>query len=272
MKKLKIFIAFLVLVGVKSFSQDSLEVLNYYNSHYKVSEEAYLRMGHRYYVHFRDSCLRGTKLAMADFKNGILRTGGFGYPVQKTFEEDRMIRHDVFKKILENEYSITVEHYGCVLGTSKDCYSYFMDTKIKEKYGDSLYQKIWKTVDSLWNNDSIDLPVRFPGGDSAFNKFVYCNLQLATENDSKNTTHNTISLVLDFDKNGKIIKYFTNGIYDPYHNSLNPVSLEHEKEIARLIELMPNWLPQRENQVSIPSSKTIYIYFDERRKEGLNCD
>lgn len=272
MIKLKIVIAILALASLNCISQDSLEVLNYYNSHYKKGEEVYREMGHGYDVHFRDSCLRGTKLAMADYEKGILRTGGFGLPAPQMFLEERVIKLNAFEKILNDEYGITYLHYGCVLGTYKDCYSYFMNEKIKDKYGDSLYQKVWKKVDSLWSNDIVDLPIRFPGGDSAFNKFIYCNLKLVAENDSKNKAHKMVILDLDLDKNGKIISYIIKGNYDPNHDSLNPVSSEYEKEIARLIGLMPNWLPKRVNNEFIPASKTIHIYFDKSRKDNINCN
>ena len=165
MKKLKILIAILVIASLKGISQDSLEVLNYYNARYQKTEESYREMCPGCDIPFRESCLKGIKLAMADVEKGILRTGSFGYPAPEMFKEERLIKVDAFGKILKDEYGITHKHYGCDIGIY-ECYNHFMHERITEKYGDGLYHKVWKIVDSLWNNDLIDLPVRFPGGDS----------------------------------------------------------------------------------------------------------
>jgi hypothetical protein len=271
MKKLKLLITFFVLASLKCISQDSLEVLNYYNARYQKTEGIYREMCPGCDSPFRENCLKGIKLAMEDVEKGILRTGSFGYPAPKMFKEERVIKVIAFEKILQDEYGVTHQHYGCDIG-KYECYNHFMHEKIIEKYGDSLYHKVWKIVDSLWGNDLIDLPVRFPGGDSTLNKFIYCNLHLAADNNSKNGTNKMAEVTLDINKKGKIVSYSINKDNTDNHPARNLDSPEYEKEISRLIDLMPDWLPQRENQKFIPSKKTIYIYFDERRKEDLKCN
>ena len=133
-------------------------------------------------------CQSGTDSAKVDFSKGILRTYIFGLTDSYTFG-----------KILKDEYGIDAVYWGCIVEEKWECYSEYMDSKIKEKFGNDIFEKVSKKSQQMDSLGKGDRQATFPGGEMALMKFVYCNLDLAKAKYS-------------LDKKGRVYLKFTIGM------------------------------------------------------------
>ena len=78
-----------------------------------------------------DECQSGIDSANVDFSNGILRTYIFGLTNSFTYG-----------KLLKSEYGIDAIYADDIVVEKWDCYSKFMNEKIKEKFGNDIFENV----------------------------------------------------------------------------------------------------------------------------------
>ncbi|OFY67764.1 MAG: hypothetical protein A3H98_12300 [Bacteroidetes bacterium RIFCSPLOWO2_02_FULL_36_8] len=193
-------------------------------------------------------CIDGMDNANADFQKGIYKIYISGLQSSTTFGQ-----------ILKEEYGIDAIYSGCLFDEKLDCYSKFMHTKIKEKFGQDIFEKITKKAELVDICGGCDKQAVFSGGEKELMKFIYCNLDLKKANYSENNT-GVIFLSFVIDTTGvvtgiKIIK----GLIPPY-----------DKEVIRVAGLIPKWTPAIKNEKSIIQQKILQIKFDSKTKE-IHC-
>lgn len=192
-----------------------------------------------------DECQIGIDSAKADYSKGILRTYIFG--LTNTF---------TFGKLLREDYGIETIYWGCIVDERRDCYSNFMDEKIKAKFGNDIFEKVAKKAQQLDSIGKGDRESVFPGGETALMKFVYCNLDLTKANYSES-------------KKGKVYLQFvidTTGRPTEIKVIKTP-NEDYSQEAIRLISLMPNWTTATQNGKTFKQKWHLPIVFDNDWKE-----
>jgi hypothetical protein len=192
-----------------------------------------------------DECQIGIDSAQTDYSVGILRTYIFG--LTNTF---------TYGKILKDEYGIEAVYWGCIVDKKWDCYSKFMDEKIKIKFGDDIFEKAAKKSEQLDSLGKGDRQSEFPGGEEELIKFIYCNLDLVKANYSE-SKKGRVNLQFSIDKSGRPVNILV-------RKSPNE---SYSKEAIRLINLMPNWITATENGKTINQMWNLPIVFDDKWKE-----
>ncbi len=187
-----------------------------------------------------DDCQSGTDTAKADFSNGILRTYLFGLTHSFTFG-----------KILKDDYGIDVIYWGCIVDEKWDCYSKYMDERIKEKYGKDIFEKVAK---KSWQLDSLGMGDRqstFPGGERELMKFVYCTLDLekAKYSDDKK---GRVNLQFSIDTDGKVTDI----------KVVKGLNADYNSEAIRIMSLMPKWTSETQNGKAVKKTWYLPIVFD----------
>jgi len=99
-----------------------------------------------------EECQSGTDSARVDFSKGILRIYIFGLSNSFTYG-----------KLLKDEYGIDAIYWGDIVDERLDCYSKFMDEKIKEKFGNDIFDKVAKKSQQLDSTGKGDRQSEFPG-------------------------------------------------------------------------------------------------------------
>jgi len=191
-----------------------------------------------------DECQIGTDSAKADYSKGILRTYIFGLTNSFTFG-----------KLLKVEYGIDAVYWGDVVDEKWDCYSKFMDDKIKAKFGNDIFDKVAKKSQQLDSLGKGDRQSVFPGGEIELMKFVYCNIDLAKAN------------YLQYQK-GRVYLQFT------IDTTGRPIDIkvmktpneDYATEAIRLINQMPNWTTATQNGKAIQQKWNLPIVFDDNWK------
>ena len=192
-----------------------------------------------------DKCQIGTDSAKADYSKGILRTYIFGLTNSFTFG-----------KLLKDEYGIEAVYWGCIVDETWDCYSKFMDEKIKKKFGNDIFETVAKKSQQLDSVGKGDRQSTFPGGEAELMKFVYCHLDLTNANYSER-------------KKGKVYLQFT------IDTTGRPVDIQvkktpnedYSKEAIRIINLMPDWTTATKNGKTIQQTWNLPIVFDDDWKK-----
>jgi hypothetical protein len=192
-----------------------------------------------------DECQIGIDSAKSDYSKGILRTYIFGLTNSFTFG-----------KLLKDEYGIQAVYRGCIVDERWDCYSKFMEEKIKAKFGDDLFEKASKKSQQLDSSGKGDRQSAFPGGEIALMKFVYCNIDLTKANYSENRK-GRVYLQFTIDRTGRPINI----------KVLKTPNEEYSKEAIRLVNLMPNWTSATKNGKPIKRQWNLPIVFDHDWKE-----
>lgn len=190
-------------------------------------------------------CQIGIDSAKADYSKGILRTYIFGLTNSFTFG-----------KLLRDDYGIDAVYWGDIVDERWDCYSKFMDEKIKEKFGNDIFEEVAKKSQQLDSTGKGDRKSEFPGGEAELMKFVYCNLDLAIANYSE-------------DKKGRVYLQFvidTTGRPTEIKVMKSP-NEEYSKEAIRIIKKMPNWTTATQNGKTIKEKWNLPIVFDNDWKE-----
>ena len=192
-----------------------------------------------------NECQIGTDSAKADYSKGILRTYIFG--LTNTF---------TYGKLLKDEYGIEAIYWGCIVDERRDCYSKFMDEKIKAKFGDDIFKKAAKKSQQIDSIGKGDRQSAFPGGERELMKFVYCNLDLKKANYTESKKGRVyLQFVIDATGRPADIKV------------MKTVNEDYSKEAIRLINLMPNWTTATQNGKTIKQQWNLPIVFDNDWKE-----
>ncbi|OWY25482.1 hypothetical protein C7N43_36880 [Sphingobacteriales bacterium UPWRP_1] len=187
-----------------------------------------------------DECQIGTDSAKADYSKGILRTYVFGLTNSFTFG-----------KLLKDEYGIEAVYWSCIVDEQWDCYSKFMDEKIKTKYGDDIFEKVAKKSQQLDSLGKGDRQSAFPGGEMELMKFVYCNLNLDKANYSENKK-GRVYLQFAIDTTGRPVDI----------KVMKTPNEDYSQEAIRIINLMPNWTTATQNGKTIKQQWNLPIVFD----------
>jgi hypothetical protein len=187
-----------------------------------------------------DECQSGTDSAKVDFSNGILRIYIFGLSNSFTYG-----------KLLKDQYGIDVIYGGDIVDERWNCYSIFMNEKIKEKFGNDIFDKVAKKSQQLDSAGKGDRQSEFPGGQMELMKFVYCNLDLTKVNYSKNET-GKVYLQFEIDTIGLPINI----------KVMKSPNLDYSEEAIRIINLMPNWITATHNGKPIKEKWNLPIVFD----------
>ncbi len=187
-----------------------------------------------------EECQSGTDSARVDFSKGILRIYIFGLSNSFTYG-----------KLLKDEYGIDAIYWGDIVDERLDCYSKFMDEKIKEKFGNDIFDKVAKKSQQLDSTGKGDRQSEFPGGHMELMKFVYCNLDLTNANYSKNEK-GKVYLQFEIDTTGLPVNV----------KVLKSPNLDFSEEAIRIINLMPNWITATQNGKPIKEKWNLPIVFD----------
>ena len=85
--------------------------------------------------------------------------------------------YHTFSRLLQNGHSIKVSYdIGCVVFEKEECYSNYMNTKTREKYGKAEIEKVWQKAKYM---DSVGLGDRnavFEEGNEKMYQLIYSNL------------------------------------------------------------------------------------------------
>jgi len=192
-----------------------------------------------------DECQIGTDSAKVDFSDGILRTYIFGLTNSFTFG-----------KILKNDYGIDAVYWGDIVDERWDCYSKFMDQKIKEKFGDDIFENALKKSQQLDSLGKGDRQSEFPGGEIELMKFIYCNLDLTKANYSE-SKKGRVYLQFSIDTTGRPTDI----------KVMKTPNEDYSKEAIRLVNLMPRWTIATQNGIAIKQQWNLPIVFDNDWKE-----
>lgn len=192
-----------------------------------------------------DECQIGIDSAKSDYSKGILRTYIFG--LTNTF---------TFGKLLKDEYGIEVVYWGCIVEEKWDCYSKFMDEKIRAKFGDDIFEKASKKSHQIDSAGNGDRQSEFPGGEMELMKFVYCNLDLTKANYSE-SKKGRVYLQFAIDSTGRPVDI----------KVMKTPNEDYSKEAIRLVNLMPNWTSATQNGKTIKQQWNLPIVFDNDWKE-----
>jgi len=190
-------------------------------------------------------CQLGIDSAKVDFKNGILRTYLFGLTDSFTYG-----------KILKDTYGVEAIYMGCIVEEKWDCYSTYMDSQIREKYGNDIFEKIYRSAHQLDSLGKGDRQASFPYGEEALMKFVYRNLDLVKAKYSPNKK-GIVFLSFTVDTDGKPIDI----------KILKTPNKDFSNEAIRLINKMPKWVSATRNGECVSQYWNLPIVFDRKRKE-----
>lgn len=257
---LKILVlAFLFVFQFKGKSQGSLEAIQFYDANFSEREKKFKD----FKLYFsRDSCIKGIDMAVMDCNNGVYKIGGFGLPAP--MDEEDWAKVKAYRRILQDRYNIQSAHYGCAVETVTSCYSSYMRKEVERKFSSDIFESAMSEVDSLWKVGKIDIDVRFPGGQSELNKFLACNIRLNKNGDIIRDKSYVI-VELKFNNVGQIEGY-------TFDENKNTVERYYEDEVVRLISMMPDWLPKKEEGKNVASSKRLRINFSYEFKNNFNCN
>lgn len=192
-----------------------------------------------------DECQIGTDSAKADYSKGIMRVYIFGLTNSFTYG-----------KLLKTEYGIDAVYPGCIVERKWDCYTNWMDEKIKAKFSDDIFEKVAKKAQYLDSIGKGDRQAAFPGGESALMKYVYCNLDLTRANYSEGN-EGKVYLQFAIDTAGRPTDI----------NVLKTPNEAYSKEAIRLINRMPDWTPATQNGKPMKQLWNLPIVFDIDFKE-----
>lgn len=112
-----------------------------------------------------------------------------------------------------------------------------------------IFLKKQTTKEKVYNNDVVEEKAVFVGGDPKLFQFYKSNSKFKIKDfevPSKSTYFN-----LYIDKNGKVYDY----------KIIKSVSDIHDKEIGRLVSLMPKWNPAKNNNETVKVILLDYITF-----------
>lgn len=202
-----------------------------------------------------ENCDIGNKKALSDFQNNIYILQTLGQMVNREFDP-------FFIKYTKENYNITITSAPCVIFTESNCYTKTMRAKILAKFGNDIEVKMkdeaifaFKKTNEYISNikPKIDTGFVFRGahtnaifvdGDNNLRDFKLKNTQ-----EIKGLMYWSSYVTCIIEKDG----------------SISNVELQKEpesdvkKEVLRLIELMPNWIPATYYKEKVRSKVNLYF-------------
>lgn len=174
------------------------------------------------------------------------------------------LRFNTWRRLIREKYNLKIK--GDLSHKAGKCYQQIMTSKIKEKFGKDIFERITYQVDSLYAIGLGDKNPEFKGGEKELLKYIYCNIpdDLLSENSEDIPI---IIFQISIDEEGKVINQ---GIR--HKNKLaQKVNETYEKKATEIINNMPDWIPAIENKQAI-FFKTFYIpiKFEQEMKDS-NC-
>jgi len=196
------------------------------------------------------NCEKGKLDAIKDFENGQLGYYFFGHPNPE---------FNTWVRTIKEEYDITTKGGGDIIFEEGECYNEIMETKLKAKYGEHVFERINQKVDSLYEIGLGDRNAEYTGGQGALLKHIYCNLKddLFKEENQKLI----IIAQLIINEQGKTIIDTLR-----LRNISEEEILIYKSEVNKLIDRMPKWIPAIQNKKEIKNKYTIPIKFSKQEK------
>jgi len=154
------------------------------------------------------------------------------------------LRFNTWRRLIQEEYHLKIK--GDLSYKAGKCYQQIMNSKIKEKFGEDVFERITHQLDSLYAIGLGDRNPEFKGGEKELLKYIYCNISddLLSENSEEIPI---IIFQISIDKEGKVINQ---GI--KHKNKFAKKANEHyEKKANEIINNMPDWIPAIENKQAI---------------------
>jgi len=197
-----------------------------------------------------DNCEKGKLNAIKDFENDQLGYYFFGHPNPK---------FNTWVRTIKEEYDLTTKGGGDIIFEEGECYNEIIETKLKAKYGEHVFERINQKVDSLYKIGLGDRNAEFKGGQDELLKHIYCNIKegLLKEESQKMTI--IAQLIINEKGKTKIDTLRLRNI------SENETSI-YKSEVKELIDKMPNWIPAIQNKEKIKNSYIIPIRFSKQAK------
>lgn len=204
--------------------------------------------------------------AKKDYKNGKLVFSNFGLLVKS---------RDEIEEIL-NKKGIGFKPLGENCTGLSNCYGYYMDSILKQKFGKNFFEDLKKEADKLsqsrwktkvYNYEEVDSPAVYPGTSDV----VYLQ-EITTKmfkrpigwdsGKMENNESESVSIEIIVDSNGKSIIPEK----DYFRYNLKKSNLKHlkylKKEIRRVVNDLKLWKPAVMNGHKVKSDEYIDVYFN----------
>jgi hypothetical protein len=217
-------------------------------------------------------CNKGNEKAVSDFQNSIYILQTLGQMVNKEFDP-------FFIKYAKENYNITITSAPCVIFPESYCYAKKMRVKVLAKFGNDIEVKMKdeaivafkKTKEYIFNiKPKIDTGFIFLGAhtNAEFSK----NYSSVKDFFFKNISNTEISywtayFSIIIEKDGTVSNL-------EFSKEAKP---EIKKEVERLVNLMPKWIPatyykenvRTEKKLSLSSKKNMEMMAEIKRKREL---
>ena len=185
------------------------------------------------------NCKTGTQRAQADFSKGIYILQTLGQVVDKDF-------HPFFIKTAKEKYGITLTASPCVVYSEPKCYNQIMREKVLAKFGNDIEAKIkaeallefkqsepykkniQPKIDTGFVFTSAHTRATFPGDQAEMRNFIKTNIQ-----EIKNSSYWSANVSFIVEKDGSLSDII-------FHKEPKD---EIRNEVARIVQLMPKWIP-----------------------------
>ena len=205
-------------------------------------------------INTNNECEKGRRAAEKDSENGDL--------VLYLENVRPGLRFNTWRRLIQEEYHLKIK--GDLSYKAGNCYRQTMNSKIKEKFGEDIFERITHQLDSLYAIGLGDKNPKFKGGEKELLKYIYCNIpdDLLSENGEDIPI---IIVQISIDETGKVINQ---GI--KHKNKFAKKANErYDKKTAEIINNMPDWIPAIENKQAI-FFKTFYlpIKFEQEIKDS----
>jgi len=219
-----------------------------------------------------ENCDKGNKKAISDFQNNIYILQTLGQAVNKEFDP-------FFIKYTKEKYNISITSAPCVIFTESNCYTKTMRARVLAKFGNDIEVKMKDEAIAAFKKTNEYISTIKPKIDTGF---VFRGAHTNAE-----FTENYSSIKDFFFKNisNTEISYWTiyfsiiiekDGTVSNLEFSKEPKP-EIKKEVERLVNLMPKWIPATyykenvriEKKLSLSSKKEMEMMAEIRRKRKL---
>lgn len=200
-------------------------------------------------------CQKGIDSAKIDIEKGEYSYLVFGLNSNNSY---------TFGRLLYKEYGIKVPYMGCIVYRREECYSEYMNEKIRKKFGSTIIEKTWQKAKYM---DSVGLGDRnavFEEGNEKMYDFIFSNLNwykldfYRNKNQNKEDKKHKVFAQIHIDTLGSV----------KVDSIVRTNSLECKKEIKRVIESLPKWTTATKNGKVIEQKFFIPLIFSKeiRRK------
>lgn len=221
----------------------------------------------KYHTNFQDGeCKNQIDSARQDVKNGKL-----------VYEDNSgawaIIRYDNEMEEILKEYGIEYKKTGPNCVFEQECYGYFMDSIISQRFGEGFIKQVEERADSLflsrWKTKTyeswdIDEPPFYKKGDAEIyieNRIRYPKNWDSTPMESERQ-YITVDVYIDND--GKLISWELHELYN-LKESNKKLLPELKKQINQIIKDMVKWRPGQLNGKAVNSKIWLDIDLDEER-------